>query len=90
MPYAELGHLFDFNFGEYWYSGDIWAMDADRRPSPHFALGVVAGVGAEYYINSRQAVSLGVRFNYVSNLSRERKYELLTFELVAGFSLFNF
>ncbi len=86
MPYAELGLLLDFNQGQYWFP----YIDIARRSVQLFTPGVAVGVGAEYYINSRNAASLGVRMNYVNSFNRLRKYNLLTFELVAGFSIFDF
>lgn len=86
MPYVELGPMIDINFGKAWFSGD----PLSNRPIPTFTPGVAAGIGAEYYINSRHAAYLGVRFNYITNLDRDRKYNLRTFEFVAGFSLFGY
>lgn len=86
MPYAELGPVFDFNSGQYWFTGS----NMPRRNLSVFAAGVSVGVGAEYYINTRQAASLGVRVSYVDNFIRLRNYSQLTFELVAGFSIFDF
>ncbi len=86
MPYAEIGPLLDFNFGYYAYD----EIGAEERQLPQFAAGVAAGIGAEYHINSRHTAYLGFRFNYVTNLERTRKYNVATYELVAGFSLFAF
>jgi hypothetical protein len=86
MPYAELGPVFDFNSGAYWYS----VYDDRKRTLSNFAAGVALGGGAEYYIDASREVSLGVRFNYVSNLKKDRDYTLKTFELVAGFSFLSF
>ena len=85
MPYAELGPVFYANFGSYW----IDKYKDKQRGLPIFTVGVAIGVGMEYYINASQAFSIGARFNWMSNVGgRERIYNNLNFELVAGFSLF--
>lgn len=91
MPYAEMGPLFDINFGKFWYGEDYEQFGIEpKRKLPVFTAGLAVGVGAEYYINARHAASLGVRMNYVNNMNRSNRYDLLTFEIVAAFSLFNF
>ncbi|MDR2890609.1 MAG: PorT family protein [Alistipes sp.] len=89
MPYAELGPVMDINFGDY----VAWNAPEEHYINPSvetFTPGVAVGIGAEYYINSRQAAYLGLRMNYMFNTSRSHSYALRTFELVAGFSLFNY
>jgi hypothetical protein len=86
MPYAEIGPVVDINSGAYWHSD----YDDRKRSLSTVSVGVAIGGGAEYYISACQAAYLGARFGYVTNIGRERDYNLKTFELVAGFSLFSF
>lgn len=87
MAYAELGPCFDFNFGYYnvYYRG---TGQSGKTDLPLFALGVVVGGGAEYYISRSRAAYLGVRFSLARNFNGSYKYNHRAFELVAGFSLF--
>lgn len=101
MPYLELGPEIDLNFGTYKFDtievdptngslvvGDQAAIDLSRMVT-----GFAAGAGVEYYMNSRQAAWLGVRYSHVSNLftgPHSLYYLTHRIEIVAAFSLFNF
>ena len=88
MPYAELGPVVAFNFGKYW---DMKYSDR-KRSLPPFTPGLAVGVGMEYHIDAARAFDIGARLNWTSKMggSRDRAYSLLSIELVAAFSIFNF
>jgi hypothetical protein len=85
MPYVELGPVVHANFGNYWQD----KYPEKQRVLPNYSVGVVLGVGMEQYFNASRAFSIGARVSWMSSVdSRVKIYSNLSFELVAGFSLF--
>jgi hypothetical protein len=102
MFYIEAGPIVGYYFGEYRYDysiiyiykGETNLVKRSKIKMRDLCTGYGLGAGMEFYMNSRQAAWLGVRYRNVSNGLMDKEdsfpYVMHTVELVAAFSLFNF